>query len=228
MSLSKWGRFPAPTFFLLLLAWIVELWMSSVYEPLCLFRWACHFLFCYVGAASWFCTFQLHSNNSGFSGNYIFWLSICLNIKITSSEHPMNCHWSLSKKPTEPMKLLNAVMSAVVHAKVLVQRGRNVCLSCICFLDSWHFFWKCRCEEKTKGIIRRSISVSSMRQKCEGWVIQPKSEPSVSLQRLRFDAVFFFISPEYCVGLLEYTYFSFFSFLFFFSSFSECTQIKVI
>lgn len=171
-------------------ACLVELWTSTVYEPLCLFWWACNFLFCYVGAASWFCSFQLHSNNSGFSGNYIFWLSICLNIKITSSEHPMNCHWSLSKKPTEPMKLLNAVMSA---AKVLVQRGRNVCLSCICFLDSWHSFENVGVRRRPKrNYQEENHCVRSMREKCEGWVIQPKSEPSVSFQPLRFDAVFLF------------------------------------
>lgn len=102
-----------------------------MYEPLCLFWWPCNFLFCCMRSASWFWTLPLHCNNSGFSGNYIFWFRICLNIKITSSKHLMNCHWSLSKKPIEPVKLLNAVMSAAVHDKALVQRDRNVCFSCI-------------------------------------------------------------------------------------------------
>lgn len=81
--------------------------------------------------------------------------------------------------------------------------------------------------EDTNGVIRRRINVSSVRQKCEWWVIQPKSEPSLFFQPLSFNAVLFFISPEFCLALLE-SILLFLSFLFFFSSISECTQIKVI
>lgn len=105
-------------------------------------------------------------------------------------------------------------MSAAVHAKTLVQRGRNVCLSCICSLDSWFFDWEWKCEKTLKELPGGgSVQALWDRNVSGEWYSQNLSHLSHS-SPWGLMLSFFYFPWQLCSSSWKYTSFSFFPIFF--------------